>query len=95
MKQRYEIECPNCGTKHIRKYVPEIIKCSECCEGHYVESYELLKECGSCRSWSRGGMGAGRGGGYCLRYMIPAHPQNRLKNDGNNCWEPIRQYGGV
>lgn len=44
------------------------------------------KRCGNCRYWSRGGIGAGRGGGYCLRWNVPKHPQNRHHAD--DCWEP-------
>ena len=44
------------------------------------------RRCGNCKSWSRGGIGAGRGGGYCMRWGIVKHPQNRHHADG--CWEP-------
>jgi len=43
------------------------------------------RRCGNCRFWSRGGVGAGRGEGYCLRWMIPKHPQNR--HHTKDCWE--------
>lgn len=45
------------------------------------------KRCGNCSRWSRGGVGAGRGGGYCFRWMIVKHPQNQHHAD--DCWEPI------
>jgi len=42
------------------------------------------KRCGDCQSWSRGGAGAGRGGGYCLRWMIPKIANNFFMSE---CWE--------
>lgn len=42
------------------------------------------KRCGDCRSWSRGGTWAGRGGGTCFRWMIPKIKNNLFMAE---CWE--------
>ena len=47
-------------------------------------------QCSTCRWWTRGGMGVGRGGGYCLRWDIPKTPANKITNIIHSCWEPKR-----
>ena len=33
----FEIECTNCGTINIRRYIPEKMLCKGCNEYHYTE----------------------------------------------------------
>jgi len=40
------------------------------------------KKCGDCRHWMRGGIGAGRGGGFCMRWNIPKLASNELAPKG-------------
>jgi len=47
--------------------------------------------CGDCRSWSRGGLGAGRGGGYCGRWQIPKYKNNTLAAMSCGAFEPKRR----
>ena len=49
------------------------------------------KRCGTCRKWSRGGIGAGRGGGYCLTWGIPKLASNSVTHPVGECWEPKRE----
>lgn len=48
------------------------------------------KQCSTCRWWTRGGVGVGRGGGYCLNWRIPKTPANKITNEKHDCWEPKR-----
>lgn len=48
------------------------------------KEHSVEKRCGTCDHWSRGGIGAGRGGGWCLQWKIPKNASNELMKD---CWE--------
>ena len=48
------------------------------------------KQCSTCRWWSRGGMGVGSGGGYCLQWRIAKNPGNKITHEKHGCWEPKR-----
>jgi len=47
----------------------------------------MAKRCGDCYFWSRGGIGSGRGGGYCIKWNIPKYASNELAPEGG-CWKP-------
>ena len=38
----YEIRCGGCGTINTRKYLPETVMCSECCEGYVVDEWQEI-----------------------------------------------------
>jgi len=50
------------------------------------------RRCGTCKSWMRGGIGVGRGGGWCYRWSVPKTPGNKITDEQNDCWEPSRAY---
>ena len=43
------------------------------------------RRCGTCRSWARGGVGVGRGGGRCIKWRIVKNASN--KHHAEECWE--------
>lgn len=48
------------------------------------------ERCGDCSSWYRGGIGAGRGGGWCDRWNIPKFASNVLAPT-NGCWKKRKE----